>query len=290
MIAVTIPKFFELVEIMACEKKSIEFLVDQGICNMPSACERCGGKVNRYGHILRCTTRTCRKQSSLFRGSFFFQSRLKSCEVVHMLYLWLSGCSHGTIMIHTGHSSNTVTDYMNYFRELVGEMVEGDNQIIGGEGVRVQVDETKIGKRKYHRGHRVDGAWVIVGVEKTLERRVFAEVVQNRNSETIRHVLEKHLAEGSILQTDCWGGYREIERIFGIRHETVNHSVGFKDAVTGVDTNTVEGTNFAIKRSIPIRDRTETFIPSHLLEFIWRRENASTLWNSIIRSLREIRY
>ena len=28
---------------------------------------------------------------------------------------------------------------------------------IGGENKRVQIDESKIGKRKYHRGHRIEG-------------------------------------------------------------------------------------------------------------------------------------
>jgi hypothetical protein len=31
----------------------------------------------------------------------------------------------------------------------------------------VEVDESKFGKRKYHRGHRVEGVWVIGGVERT---------------------------------------------------------------------------------------------------------------------------
>jgi hypothetical protein len=32
---------------------------------------------------------------------------------------------------------------------------------IGSPGIVVEVDETKLGKRKYHRGHRVEGVWVV---------------------------------------------------------------------------------------------------------------------------------
>ena len=31
---------------------------------------------------------------------------------------------------------------------------------LGGPGKTVQIDESKIGKRKYHRGHHVEGQWV----------------------------------------------------------------------------------------------------------------------------------
>ena len=64
----------------------------------------------------------------------------------------------------TGHSSNTVTVFWRYCIQLVANMLDTDDGILGGEGIMVQVDETKLGKRKFHRGHRVDGVWVIVGV------------------------------------------------------------------------------------------------------------------------------
>ena len=37
---------------------------------------------------------------------------------------------------------------------------------IGGSGKLVQIDENKIGKRKYHRGHVVEGQWVFGGIEE----------------------------------------------------------------------------------------------------------------------------
>ena len=35
---------------------------------------------------------------------------------------------------------------------------------IGEDGIIVEIDESKFGKRKYNRGHRVDGCWVLGGV------------------------------------------------------------------------------------------------------------------------------
>lgn len=37
---------------------------------------------------------------------------------------------------------------------------------LGGPGKTVQIDESKIGKRKYHRGHHVEGQWVFGGIEE----------------------------------------------------------------------------------------------------------------------------
>ena len=44
-----------------------------------------------------------------------------------------------------------------FCREVCLTTIEKKTEKIGGEGKRVQIDETKAGKRKYHRGHYVEG-------------------------------------------------------------------------------------------------------------------------------------
>jgi hypothetical protein len=73
-----------------------------------------------------------------------------------------------------------------------------DNDVkIGGPGVIVEIDETKVAKRKYHRGHRVEGAWVIGGVERTESRKFFAMRVPNRSNDIILEVIDKFVQPGS---------------------------------------------------------------------------------------------
>jgi hypothetical protein len=42
------------------------------------------------------------------------------------------------------------------------------------------VDETKTGKRKYHRGHYVDGVWVLGMIERTGMKRIRLYVLDDR--------------------------------------------------------------------------------------------------------------
>lgn len=190
----------------------------------------------------------------------------------------------------TGFAKTTVSAFYSHFRCLVASTISEQDLVIGGPGIIVEVDETKIGKRKYHRGHRVDGVWVVVGVERAEARRVFCVPVPDRSAETLGNIIRAHVAPGSVVHTDGWRGYSGIETTLGLEHRVVNHSVGFVDGETGVHTNFVEGTNFAIKRKVPIRCRVQGEIGGHLTEFIWRRFNEGNLWVAFISALRDIHY
>jgi transposase-like protein len=207
-----------------------------------------------------------------------------------LAHLWLNEVQWKAAVGMSGMSDRTITKYYSHFRKLVASMVEEESIKIGGPGVIVEIDETKLGKRKYNRGHRVDGIWVIVGVERTPERRVFLVPVLNRNSDTCIEIIRNHVIPGSVIYTDGWRGYSQIQNQLELQHYTVNHSQGFIDLETGVHTNTVEGTNSALKRKIPIRNRVSNGISDRLFEFIWRRQNVNSLWESFILALKEINY
>jgi hypothetical protein len=111
-----------------------------------------------------------------------------------ILYLFATEDNFTQVRQKTGLSGRTVTDWLKYCRQLVTQVVmanEGD-VTIGGEGARVQIDESKFGKRKKTkngRGHRVDGAWVFGGVEKGAGKwgnnRYFCVVVEDRLAATL---------------------------------------------------------------------------------------------------------
>jgi len=203
-------------------------------------------------------------------------------------YYWLSKATSKQIETYLGLSDKTVTAFTHYLQQLVGDSLNEVDLVIGGPGIEVEVDETKLGKVKNHRGHRVDGVWVLVGVERTTERKVFLRILENRTAETLSELIQRHVASGSIVITDCWRGYGSLESL-GYHHLTVNHSQTFKDPLTGACTNTVEGTNNALKMSMQPRKRTRE-CEDNLWEFIWRRKNESHLWQSFLEALKEIIY
>ena len=224
---------------------------------------------------------------SIYKGSFFANSHIDPGKILRMAHLWLAGANHSTIQSLTDHSTATVTDYIGYFRSLIAFNLAENRQLIGGNGIIVEVDEAKFGRRKYNRGHRVDGAWVFGGVERTPERRMFALVARDRSAITLLNAIQENIHPGLIIYSDMWRGYANIEPVIGNRHLTVNHSQHFRDPETGVHTNTIEGTWNGFKIKIPARNRNEEQLDSSILEVIWRRQHSQNLWQAFIDCLRE---
>ena len=99
----------------------------------------------------------------------------------------------------------TITKWYRVFDELVRRTASRRAVKIGGEGVVVEVDEMKLGQVKYNRGHRVESAWIVNGIERTSPKRKFSVHVMRRNKETLERVISENVEEKSIVFTDCWG-------------------------------------------------------------------------------------
>ncbi|CAG8811685.1 20579_t:CDS:1, partial [Dentiscutata erythropus] len=64
--------------------------------------------------------------------------------------------SHSSIMTITGSSAHMVTNYMNLYRDLVGFNIHNEQNLIGGYGIIVEVDEFLFSSRKYNCSHHVE--------------------------------------------------------------------------------------------------------------------------------------
>ena len=150
------------------------------------------------------------------------------------------------------------------------ERTEG-TATIGGPGVIVEIDESKFGKRKYHRGHHVDGAWVFGGRERDNGKKCFFEIVERRDKPTLLSIIKKRILPGSVIMSDCWKAYDCLSKE-GYTHMTVNHSENFKDPETGAHTNSIEGTWQKIKHgvSFPKFGIKSEHLGGYLAEYHWR--------------------
>jgi transposase-like protein len=124
------------------------------------------------------------------------------------------------------------------------------------------------------------------GVERTKERNVFLVEVPDRRAETLLKAIKKYVRVGSIVYTDMFSSYQNLEQELGLLHFTVNHSRGFINPETGVHTNTIEGTWCGIKLKINARHRVKKFIKGSLNEFIWRRRERRNLWIALLECLK----
>lgn len=122
-------------------------------------------------------------------------------------------------------SSHTVVDYMSFCREICGRHFARHPIRIGGPSVVVEIDETILTKRKYHRGQlRAEQQWFFGGVEVG-SGRCFMRPVAKRNAVTLLPIIQKYIMPGSIIISDQWAAYNNIDKLPELyQHYTVNHS------------------------------------------------------------------
>lgn len=286
----TFPTLFEVLPIFTDSTKCIEFLLEERLLRDQPSCGNCRKNTFRSNTFWRCSSRSHNWKKTIFADSIFNDSRVSPGEVLLMGYLWLSKASHSTIVMITGRTPKTVTKFTNLFRDMVGLEIAETRAPIGGNNVIVEVDESKFGKRKYHRGHRVEGVWIVGGVERTEERRFFAEAVEHRDAATLVDVVRRNVLPGSTVHSDLWRAYNAITSELDLEHRTVNHSRHFVDPETGVHTNTIEGMWHGMKIGIPERKRNLGRVENHISEFIWRKQNEGRLWTAFLECLRHSQY
>jgi transposase-like protein len=132
-----------------------------------------------------------------------------------------------------------------FCRETMLVCLEGCSVKIGGPKKTVEIDDSKFGRRKYHRGHPVKGQWVFSGVERE-SGETYLVPVQDRTAETLMAVIRDWIEPSTTVISDCWKAYHDLASQ-GYKHLTVNHSIHLVDPNTGAHTNTIEGTCHHVK-------------------------------------------
>ena len=134
-----------------------------------------------------------------------------------MTFLWTEDMPGETVRKWVGINKNTIVDWFNFCREVCAVYMDQiETEKIGGVGKVVEIDESKFGKRKYNRGRRREGQWVLGGVERGSDE-MFMQIVPSRDAATLLPVISRGGSRilgkgGSDKYIHNWGRVREGAR------------------------------------------------------------------------------
>ncbi len=209
----------------------------------------------------------------------------------------------------TGYSVSSVVDGYNICREACSKIISSRLKFCGTHDAPIQVGESYFsGRRKYNRGrflsfdqhtrkacyltgiqksqaqptssrncgNRIAGLWV-VGLLQSKENVHFL-VVPDHTAATLTPVIEKYVVEGSIVVTDEWRGYSQLER----RGFFSQNSESFEEFVspeTGYHTKGIERQSVDAKSYMKSARHPGPLLQIYLDECAWRKLNLRTIPN-----------
>ena len=163
-------------------------------------------------------------------------------------------------------SIKTAVDWASFCREvLIADFID-NFEPLGREGRTVEIDESKFGKRKHWRGHRV-GVWVFGALERETGR-IFMQPVEKRDAQTLIPLLEKWVLPKTTVISDCWKAYSNLQNF---SHLKVNHSIDFVDESTGAHTNAIESSWRHVKESFSSHGRRKEHVPGNLARYMFQK-------------------
>lgn len=183
-------------------------------------------------------------------GTPFEQTRTPLQLWFYAIYLFTTtrnGVAAKELQRQLGVTYKTAWRMAGLIREHMAD-VDGDN-LLGGMGEVVEIDETLVGGSVEGRGSGYKGnKTVVVGL---LERggEVVTKVVTSRHRQPMERLVLDNVHPGSTVATDEFGSYRRLDTL-GFNHVTVSHKHGQYATGNGVGVNGIEGFWAQLKRLI----------------------------------------
>ena len=96
---------------------------------------------------------------TIHHQSWLVDTKLSIETVLEMIYLWSQSFSIHEIIHELKVSKKTVIEWCTFFHECCISRIIDNSTQIGGNGIEVEIDESKFGKHKYYHGGGPMGFW-----------------------------------------------------------------------------------------------------------------------------------
>ena len=108
---------------------------------------------------------------SIRENSWILDVQLSLELIIELIYLWTHKMTNAEIEHELRISHQTMTEWTSFFREVCINDVLHCSQPIGGNGVEVEIDESKFGKRKYHKATELKDSGYLGDVKNTTNQK-----------------------------------------------------------------------------------------------------------------------
>ncbi|OXA46581.1 hypothetical protein Fcan01_18859 [Folsomia candida] len=172
------------------------------------------------------------------KGTFFEHVKVSFEQALKMMFMFVRDEKLGLARKDCGiGSKTTAVDLYSYFREVCDVTQDHDFIPIGGRDDIVEVDESHLFKRKYHRGRRLRlsrHVWVF-GCCSRLTKHMWIERIKDKSRPTLDRIIGGRVKRGSYIMSDYHRSYINIDRRLGFKgHGRVNHSRRFVEGCTWI--------------------------------------------------------
>jgi transposase-like protein len=215
-------------------------------------CPKCGrpAKYSRVRGRRSYQCNWCANQLYPTAGTPFDRTRTSLRDWFYVMFLFTTtrnGVAAKRVQREIGVTYKTAWRMCHEIRKYMAALDSDDP--LGGPGSVVEIDETLVGGSVSGKGQGFKGNKTCVVGFLERDGELITRVVRSRTKEAMRGVITTHVLPGTTINTDEFGGYKDLGDC-GFNHIKVNHKDGFYANAKGAGVNALEGYWAMLKRGI----------------------------------------
>lgn len=216
--------------------------------------------------------------------------RLSLSDIFTVIVLWSENMQVKDIISYYGISRKSVMGIFHRLRSLVCNDLTVDPIRLGGRGIICQIDETLlVHKAKHHVGRFPRNQIWAFGIVDTSysPAKGYVQIVSNRTRDTLLPIITRICKPGTIIHSDSWAAYSDLQNNLGFAHQQVNHRYNFVDPTTGGHTQHIESYWCRLKSRIKMmKGVVKEELPFVVGEFVWKDNKRKSAFTHLIGLLR----